>query len=109
MGQRLSTGDGNTTLVLLLEQNVGGRLVAPNTKSFQFVLDDTLVNQWLVHVKDNEDKVASLSHCNNLSTTTLSVFGTLNNTRKIENLNLGTVIHDLTGNSCEGCELVSRG
>jgi hypothetical protein len=33
----------------------------------------------------------------------------LNNTGKIENLNLGTVVHHLTGDSCEGRELVSRG
>ena len=109
VSQRLGAGDGNTTLVLLLEQNVGGLLIDSNTEALQFVLDDSLINQRLVHVKDNENEVASLGHSNDLTTTTLSVFGTLNNTRKIENLDLSTVVHHLTGDSREGCELVGRG
>lgn len=36
-----------------------------------------------------------------LSPTAFSVFGTLDNTRKIENLDFGTIIKDLAGNSCE--------
>ena len=109
MSQWLSARDGDTTLVLLLEHNVGRLLIDANTKALQFVLDDSLVNQWLVHVKNDENEVASLGHRNNLSTTTLAVFGTLNNTWEIENLNLGAIVHHLTGDSCEGCELVSRG
>ena len=109
MSQWLSARDSDTTLVLLLEHNVGRLLIDANTKALQFVLDDSLVNQWLVHVKDDENEVASLGYRNNLSTTTLAVFGTFDNTWEIEDLNLGAIVHHLTGDSCEGCELVGRG
>lgn len=109
MSQGLGARDGNTTLILLLEDDVGRLLVDTDSEALQFILDDSLVNQWLVHVQNDENKVACFGHRNNLSTTTLAIFGTLNNTRKIENLNLGTVVHNLTGDSCEGCELVGRG
>ena len=109
VSQWLSGCDGNTTLVLLLENDVGGLLVDANSKALQFIFNDTLVDQWLVHIKDDENEVASLGHCNNLSTTALAVFGTFDNTWKIENLNLGAIVHHLTGDSCEGCELVGRG
>jgi hypothetical protein len=51
--------------------------------------------------------MASLGHSNDLTTTTLTILGTLNNSRKIENLNLGTVVLDLSGDGSQGCELVS--
>jgi hypothetical protein len=38
------------------------------------------------------NEVASLGHRNNLSTTTLAIFGTFDNSWKIENLNLGTIV-----------------
>lgn len=109
VSQWLGARDGNTTLILLPEHNVGGLLINTDAKALQLVLDYSLVNQRLVHIKDDENEVAGLGDCNNLSTTTFSVFGTFNNTRKIENLNLGTIVQHLTGNSCEGCELVGRG
>lgn len=109
MSQWLSARDGDTTLILLLENDIRRFLIDANAKAFQFVLDDSLVNQWLVHVKDDENEVASFGHRNNLSTTTLAVFGTFDNTWKIENLNLGAIVQNLTGDSCEGCELVGRG
>jgi hypothetical protein len=109
MSQWLSGCDGDTTLVLLLEHDVGRLLIDANAKALQFVFDHSLVNQWLVHIKDDENQVASLGHRNNLSTTTLAIFGTFDNTWKIENLNLGAIVHHLTGDSREGCELVGRG
>lgn len=109
VGQRNSTRNGNTTLILLLENNVGGLLVDSDTETFQFAFNDLLVDQRLVHVEDNENEVAGLGHGNNLSTTTFTILGTLNNTRKIENLNFGAIVHNLTGHGSEGCEFVGRG
>ena len=97
VGQRNSTRNGNTTLILLLENNVGGLLVNSDTEPFQFGFDDLLVDQGLVHVEDNENEVAGLGYGNDLSTTTFTILGTLNNTRKIENLNFGAVVHHLSG------------
>lgn len=106
VAQRNSASDGDTTLVLLLEVDVGGRLVDTNTEALQFVFDDTLVNQRLVDIENDEDQVTGLGHSNDLATTTLTVLRTLNNTGKIENLNFGTVVHNLSGHCREGRELV---
>ena len=53
-------------LVLLLEDNVGRRLVHPNAKAFQFVLQDLLMPKWLQHVQYNEDDVSCPGDSNNL-------------------------------------------
>lgn len=109
VGQRNSTRNGNTTLILLLENNVGGLLVNSDTEPFQFGFDDLLVDQRLVHVEDNENEVAGLGYGNDLSTTTFTILGTLDNTRKIENLDFGAVVHHLSGHGGQGCEFVGRG
>ena len=109
VGQRDSACNGNATLILLLENNVGGLLVNSDTKPFQFSFDDLLVDQGLVHVEDNENEVAGLGYGNDLSTTTFTILGTLNNTRKIENLDFGAVVHHLSGHGCQSCEFVGRG
>lgn len=108
MGQRDSARDGNTTLVLLFENNVGRLLVDSDPKPFQFGLDDLLVDQRLVDVEHDENKVAGFGHGNDLSTTTLTILGTLNNTRKVENLDLCAVVHHLSGHGGQGCEFVCR-
>lgn len=53
--------------------------------------------------------MASLGHCDDLTTTTFTIFGTLNDTGEIENLNFRTVVQHLAGNGCQGCELVCGG
>lgn len=109
VGQRNSTRNGNTTLILLLENNVGGLLVNSDTEPFQFGFDDLLVDQRLVHVEDNENEVAGLGYGNDLSTTTFTILGTLDNTRKIENLDFGAVVHHLSGHGGQSCKFVGRG
>lgn len=107
--QWLCASDGDTALVLLLEYDVRGCLVDSNAEALQFVFNDSLIHQGLVHVEDDENKVTGFGHSNNLSTSTLTIFGTFNNTGKIENLNLSTVVHHLSGDSGKGRELVRRG
>ena len=109
MGQRHGTRDSNTTLVLLLEDDVGRLLVDSDPKSLQFGFDDLFVDQRLVDVEHDENEVAGFRDGNDLSTTTLTVLGTLNDTRKVENLDLGSVVHDLSGHGGQGCEFVRGG
>lgn len=106
VAQRNSASDGNTTLVLLLEVDVGRGLVDTDTEALQFVFDNTLVDQRLVDIENDKDQVTGLGHSNNLATTTLTILRTLNNTGKIENLNFGTVVHNLSGHCRKGRELV---
>jgi hypothetical protein len=91
----------DAALLLLLEHNVGWALVDADAEAFQFVLDNALVGKGLVDVQDDENQMARLRNSDDLSSTTLSVLGTLDNSGKIENLNLGTVVHDLAGYSGE--------
>lgn len=109
MGQRHGTRDGNPTLVLLLEDDVGRLLVDSDPKSLQFGFDDLFVDQRLVDVEHDENEVAGFRDGNDLSTTTLTVLGTLNDTGKVENLDLGSVVHDLSGHGGQGCEFVRGG
>lgn len=53
-------------LVLLLEDDVGRRLVHPDAKALQLILQDLLVPKWFQHVQDNEDDVCCPGDCNNL-------------------------------------------
>lgn len=78
-----SLGDGHTTLVLPLEDDVGSRLVEPNTETLKFSLDDALVGQRLLAIEHDKNQGACSGHTNNLATTTLTVLGSLNNTGQI--------------------------
>ena len=53
-------------LVLLLEDDVGRRLVHPDSKALQLVLQDLLVPERLQHVQHNEDDVCCPGNRNNL-------------------------------------------
>lgn len=81
-----SVGNVEAALVLLLEGDVGRRLVDADTESFQFGLDDALVRQRLVDVEDDEDQVARLCDGNDLATSTATVLGTLDDTGQIDDL-----------------------
>ena len=80
MGQRYGVCDADATFVFLLEDNVWRILVDTDPEAFEFVLDDSFVSEGFVDVKDNEDKMAGLSNSNDLTTSTFSILGSLNNT-----------------------------
>ena len=92
MSERHSARNRYTTLVLLLEHNVGGLLVDSDSESLQFIFNHLLVDQRLVNVENNENEMACLGDSNNLPPTTFTIFGTLNDTGKIKNLNLRAVV-----------------
>lgn len=106
VGQGNGGRDGDTTLVLLLENDIWWLLVYPNSKTLQLILDNLLVRQRLVHVEYDEDEMTSLCNCNNLPTTTLAILGSLNDTGQVQNLDLRTVIDDLSRNGCQGREFI---
>ena len=80
MGQRDGVCDADATFVFLLEDNVWRILVDADPEAFEFVLDDSFVSEGFVDVKDNEDKMARLSNSNDLTTSTFSILGSLNDT-----------------------------
>lgn len=93
--QRHGTGDVDTAFVFLLERYIRRLLVYPYAKTFEFVLDHTFVCEGLVHIEDNEDEMAGLCDRDDLSTAAFTIFCALNNTWKIEDLDLGSVVDDL--------------
>jgi hypothetical protein len=101
-------GDVDPSLVFLLEDDVGRCLIDSNAKSFQFRFNYAFVGQGLVYIENDENEMAGLGDGNNLSTSSLSILGSLDDTRKVKHLDGGAVIHDLA-RYCSQCrELVRR-
>lgn len=99
-------GDADTALFFLLEGDVGGLLVEPDSEPFKLLLNELLVGDGLERVEHDEDEVAGTGHSDNLLTTTLTVLGTLDDTGEIEELDTGALVVDDAGHAGEGCELV---
>lgn len=81
-----SASDVQATLVLLLECDVGRGLVDADAKALQFGLDDPLVGQGFVHIQHNEDEMAGFGDGNDLSTSSASILGTFDDSRKVDDL-----------------------
>lgn len=81
MCQGHSTCYVQAAFVLLLDSDVGWSLVDSDAESFQFVFDHSLVSQWFVDIKDDENQMTRLCNRNDLATSTATVFGALNDTR----------------------------
>lgn len=107
VSKRLSACDIDTTLVFFAECDVRRSLIDPYAKSFQFRLNDSLISKGLVHVQDDEDEMAGFGNGNDLTTSTFSIFCTLDDTRKIQHLDLRTIVLHLAWHCCESCELIS--
>lgn len=81
MRQWNSACDRNSSFVLLLEHNVRGLFVNSDAEALQFSLDDLFIGHRFVDIQHNENQMARLGDSDDLSTTTLAILGTLNNTR----------------------------
>lgn len=95
MRQWLCAGNCYASLILLFEHNVGRLLVYSNSEALQFRFDNFLVGQRFVHIQNDKDKIARLRNRNHLSSSTLSILRSLDNTRKIQHLYLGAIVQDL--------------
>src|SRR6266536_280276 len=98
--------DADSSLILLLEHNIWWLLIDSNSEPFQFRLNDLLVSKGLIDIKNNKNQMTSLRNSNHLSTSTLSVLSTLNNTRQIQHLNLRPIVLHLSRNRCQSREFV---
>lgn len=107
VGQRNGVGDSNATFVLLLENDVGRILVNSNTEPFQLILDHSLVSQGLIDIENNEDKMAGFGNGDNLATSTLTILGSLDDTRQIKHLDSGAIVLDLSRYCGQCCEFIS--
>ena len=78
--KRDCAGYAEPSLVFLLEDDVGRRLVNPNAKSLQLRFDNSFVGQGFVHIKNDEDEMTGLCDRNDLSTSSFPVLGSLDDT-----------------------------
>src|SRR6185437_1805159 len=101
--------DTNSSLILLLENYIWRLLVDSNTKTFKFVFNNSRVSEGFVDIQDDENQMAGFCHGNNLSTSSLSVLGTLDNTWQIQHLYLGSIILYLARYRRKCCEFVCGG
>jgi len=102
MGQRHSIGDTDAAFILFLEDDIWWFFVYTNTEAFKLILDNPLLRQRLIDVKNDEYEMAGLGNGNDLSTSTFAVFGSLNDAGKVEHLNCGAIVLDLPRN-CSQC------
>ncbi len=106
VSQWYSAGDANPSFVFLLENNIGRGFVNSHAETFQFRLNHPLVCQGLIDIENDEYEVARFCDSNDLTTSSFAIFGTLDDTGKIEHLYCGTIVHDLTGHCGKSRELV---
>eukprot|EP00047_Mylnosiga_fluctuans_P001872 m.222272 g.222272 ORF g.222272 m.222272 type:complete len:496 (+) comp10733_c0_seq1:131-1618(+) len=96
----------DAALLLAAERDVWRLPVQPDAEALELTLDDLLVPERLQDIKADEDQIARTRNCNDLATTTLAILGTLNDSRKVEQLDLGTLVVDDTGHGRQCRELV---
>ena len=81
-----------TSCLLLINLDVWWLLVETNTEALKLVLNDFLMREGLGDVEDDADEITGTCSTNDLSTATLTVFGSLNDTREVKKLNFGTLV-----------------
>jgi len=107
MGQRHSISDTNTAFILFLEDNIWWLFINTNTEAFKLILDNSFLRQRLVDIKNDEYEMAGFGDGNDLSTSTFAVFGSLNNTGKVEHLNCSAIVLYLPRNCSQSRKLIS--
>lgn len=115
-----------TTTFFLFHCDSRGLFIKANSKAFQFICENGEVIERLENVQNNKYKVASPGNSNDLSTSTFTVLGTLDDTlrwkngysrigfasdkqiltRKVENLYSGSIVSHLSGNSGQCSEFI---
>ena len=73
---------------------------APDAKTFQLLLNQPLVAQWLQYIQNNKDEVGCSGDGDDLSTTTLTILSSLNDTWQIKQLDFSSLeykLNDYTG------------
>lgn len=81
-------------------------LIQPNPEPFELMLQNFLMLHGSSGIQDDHNQVAGPRHRNDLFSSSLSILRSLNNSRKIQQLNFRAFVLDHTRNTCQGGELV---
>mmetsp|Transcript_8907 Transcript_8907/g.21477 ORF Transcript_8907/g.21477 Transcript_8907/m.21477 type:complete len:326 (+) Transcript_8907:385-1362(+) len=92
-----------------LEVDVGRVLVQAYAHRLELSRQDLFMAGALGCVEDHEDEVGALCHGDDLPTAAFALGGALDDSRKVEQLDLGVVVVDDPGDASERRELVGRG
>mmetsp|Transcript_12153 Transcript_12153/g.30665 ORF Transcript_12153/g.30665 Transcript_12153/m.30665 type:complete len:417 (+) Transcript_12153:144-1394(+) len=101
-------GERQAALVLFLERQPRQLLVQPDAKALELVLDELLVRHGLQAVQHDDDQVARARGGDDLPAAALAVLGALDDSRQVQQLDLGASVADDTRDTCERGELVRR-
>lgn len=96
----------DSTFLLFPKADIWRFFVEPDSEAFQFVLEQFLVLKRLEDVENDEDQTAGASDSNNLTATSFTVFGALDDTWQIQQLDLGALVLNHTRDGGECRELV---
>lgn len=100
------TRNRNSPLVFSLEINLRRLLVESDSEALKLVLDDLLMSHGPGRIEDNDNQITGSGHGNNLLASTLAVLGSLNNTRQVQQLDLGAFVVENTRDTGQSGELV---
>lgn len=82
--------------VFLLENDIWRVFVNTDPETLKLSFDKPLLRKWFINIKDDEYEMAGFCNSYDLTTSTFSILGTLNNSRKVKHLDSSPIILNLT-------------
>eukprot|EP00166_Cyanidium_caldarium_P005988 ctg_769.g371 len=106
-GRRVELGgERYAALVALAHHNARRSLVQPDAEPLQLLLNDALVDGRFGGVEHDQNEVAGTCHGDDLTAAAASLLGALDDTRQVDQLNLGAAVIDIGGYGGERGKLV---
>mmetsp|Transcript_1625 Transcript_1625/g.1734 ORF Transcript_1625/g.1734 Transcript_1625/m.1734 type:complete len:217 (-) Transcript_1625:145-795(-) len=91
----------------LFDGDLGRMSIQSNSYFFQFLCQLHFLFLGLSDIQNHQNKIGTLSNGYDLTTTTLSLSSTFNNTRKIEQLDISVINFENSRDTSQGCKFVS--
>lgn len=101
--------DTDTSLFDLLDSNFRRLLVESDSEPFELVLNNLFVLHRLGCIEDDQNEVASSGDGDDLLTSTDIILSSLDNSREIQELELGSLVTEDTRNASHSGEFVGGG
>ncbi len=96
----------DAAFVFLLEDYIRWVFVNSDSETFKLILNKSLLRERFIDIKDDEYEMAGFCNSYDLTTSTFSIFGPLNNSWKVEHLNSSSIVLDLTWHRGQGSKFI---
>lgn len=106
LSELLDCGIMDTATFSLSNSDSGRFFVKSDTNRFKLMSELSLLISSLLNVEDHKDKICRFTTSDNLSSSSLTFGGTLNDTGKIEKLDSRIIVLNESGDTGQGSELV---